>query len=93
MPLTITTAGWRARLREVTIRRRFSRSPTRGASKWTMTNGTLPPGLQLSSTGVISGTPTTPGNYAFTVSLDGFQRPTDVAGAVDSINPTDAGGL
>ncbi len=27
----------------------------------------LPPGLSLSSTGVISGTPTTPGNYSFDI--------------------------
>jgi uncharacterized repeat protein (TIGR01451 family) len=32
----------------------------------TLTSGTLPAGLTLSSAGVLSGTPTTPGSYTFT---------------------------
>jgi large repetitive protein len=32
---------------------------------WTLDNGTLPDGLNLSSTGVLSGTPTTDGQYTF----------------------------
>ena len=34
---------------------------------WTITSGTLPPGLALSSAGAITGTPTTAGTYSFTV--------------------------
>ena len=34
---------------------------------WTRTDGALPPGLSLSSAGVISGTPTRAGDYSFTV--------------------------
>jgi large repetitive protein len=38
------------------------------AKTWSIGEGSLPPGLQLGSTdGVISGTPTTAGTYAFTV--------------------------
>jgi uncharacterized protein (TIGR03437 family) len=33
---------------------------------WTVTAGTLPPGLSLSSEGVLSGTPTAAGNFTFT---------------------------
>ena len=33
---------------------------------WSVTSGTLPPGLTLSSAGLVSGTPTTGGNYSFT---------------------------
>ncbi len=36
---------------------------------WSIASGTLPPGLSLSTTGTISGTPTAPGPYAFTVQL------------------------
>ena len=36
-----------------------------GSYAWSRT-GTLPPGLSLSGTGVLSGTPTTAGTYAFT---------------------------
>jgi pseudomonalisin len=42
---------------------------------WTAASGSLPPGLSLSSTGVLSGTPTTAGSYGFTVTV------TDSAGA------------
>jgi hypothetical protein len=34
---------------------------------WSLASGTLPPGLTLSTAGVISGTPTTPGTSTFTV--------------------------
>ena len=34
---------------------------------WSVTSGSLPPGLGLSTGGVLSGTPTTPGTYTFTV--------------------------
>ena len=37
---------------------------------WSIGAGTLPPGLRLGTTGVISGTPTTPGNaFSFTLSV------------------------
>lgn len=36
---------------------------------WSVISGTLPPGLSLSSDGVLSGTPTTQGTYNFTVNL------------------------
>ena len=36
--------------------------------RWSLESGALPPGLSLETdTGVLSGTPTTPGNYSFTV--------------------------
>jgi len=41
-----------------------------GAYTWSISAGTLPPGLTLNaSQGIISGTPTTPGNYPFTVQV------------------------
>jgi hypothetical protein len=36
---------------------------------WTILSGSLPPGLTLSSSGVISGTPTGAGTYSFTVKV------------------------
>ena len=36
---------------------------------WSVNAGTLPPGLSLSSAGVLSGTPTTAGSYPFTVNV------------------------
>jgi hypothetical protein len=40
-------------------------------SSWTLAGGSLPPGLNLASSGVISGTPTAPGTYTFTVQANG----------------------
>ena len=42
-----------------------------GTFVWDDSGTTLPPGLTLSSTGVISGTPTTPGTYPFTARVTG----------------------
>lgn len=44
---------------------------------WLVLTGSLPPGLSLSSTGIISGTPTTVGSYIFQVRL------TDATGLID----------
>lgn len=40
-------------------------------SSWTLASGTLPPGLNLGTNGVISGTPTASGLYSFTVQANG----------------------
>ena len=40
-------------------------------NSWTLASGTLPPGLTLASNGTISGTPTQPGNFSFTVQANG----------------------
>ncbi len=41
-----------------------------GALTWSVSSGSLPPGLSLSSTtGLLSGTPTTAGSYPFTVKI------------------------
>jgi hypothetical protein len=46
----------------------LSASPLSGSYAWSVTSGSLPPGLTLTATsGAIAGTPTTIGTYAFTV--------------------------
>jgi hypothetical protein len=42
-----------------------------GPYTWSLPSGSTPPGLALSPSGVISGTPTTPGSYSFTVEARG----------------------
>ena len=57
---------------------------------WSISAGTLPPGLTLTSDGVISGTPTTTGTYNFTAQVVDSQVPTkaaDTAGFSIVINP------
>jgi large repetitive protein len=45
-----------------------------GSLTWTVSNGSLPGGLSLSSSGVVSGTPTAAGSYTFTVRVDSGGR-------------------
>jgi large repetitive protein len=45
-----------------------------GTPAWTVVGGTLPPGLALSSLGVVSGTPTQAGTFNFTVHVSGLAR-------------------
>src|SRR3984957_11706939 len=46
---------------------------------WSVPPGTLPPGLSLSSGGVISGTPTSPGTFSFTVTVTDSENPAATA--------------
>ncbi|MBL8211826.1 MAG: putative Ig domain-containing protein [Bryobacterales bacterium] len=41
-----------------------------GPFQWTVNNGQLPPGVTLSSGGQLTGTPTIPGSYVFTVQVN-----------------------
>ena len=45
-----------------------------GNLTWTVSAGSLPTGVTLGSNGVLSGTPTGPGGYTFTVRVDGGGR-------------------
>jgi hypothetical protein len=45
-----------------------------GAQSWSVTAGSLPPGLTLSSAGALSGTPETVGEFTFTVRVQDGQR-------------------
>ena len=42
---------------------------------WSLAQGSLPPGLSLAAGGTITGTPTAPGTYAFTVRVDDAAAP------------------
>ena len=46
---------------------------------WSVSGGALPTGLNLSTAGVISGSPTTAGNYAFTVQVQDSSTPAQTA--------------
>jgi hypothetical protein len=52
-----------------------------GIYGWAVTSGVLPPGLTLSSTGLVSGIPAAAGSYSFSITA------TDTAGAVSSAQP------
>jgi len=77
-PLNITTTS----LPAATVGTAYSQtlSATGGTTPytWSRSSGILPPGLTLSSGGVLSGTPTTAGTYSFTIEV------TDGASATDT---------
>jgi hypothetical protein len=63
-----------------------------GISGWTLASGTLPAGLTLNSaTGLISGTPTTPGSSTFTVQATGLGTPAQTATQSLSVTVAKAG--
>lgn len=45
--------------------------------QWSIESGALPPGVTLSSTGLLQGTPTTPGTYTFLLQVADAEFPTD----------------
>jgi hypothetical protein len=57
---------------------------------WNVSSGNLPPGLTLARTGIISGTPTATGSFAFTVAVADSEQPPSVANGNLSITITPA---
>ncbi len=70
-PLLITTtAPLPAGAVNIAYNQTFTATGGTGGNTWSVISGSLPPGLNpLSSAGVLSGTPTTVGNYSFTVQV------------------------
>jgi hypothetical protein len=54
-----------------------------GALTWSVTGGTLPPGISLSAGGILHGTPTATGVFNFTVNVSDSSLPQKVAAAVN----------
>ena len=76
-PLTITTAEIPPVTPGAPVNRTLQSVASVGTLLCTVVSGQLPPGVNLSPTGTLAGTPTTPGNYVFTV------RCTDANGRSD----------
>ncbi|HEL2978818.1 TPA: putative Ig domain-containing protein [Stenotrophomonas maltophilia] len=71
--ITITPATLPAATGSIAYSQPLSASGGNGGYTYSLTAGTLPPGIALSSAGLVSGTPTTTGSYSFTVrATDGF---------------------
>lgn len=50
-----------------------------GTGTWSIASGALPPGINLSSSGLVSGTATTPGSYAVTIQVADTNTPPAIA--------------
>ena len=65
-PLTITTSTLTAGLVGAAYSQTLTATGGVQPYTWALISGTLPPGLIITSAGVLQGTPTTPGDYTFT---------------------------
>ncbi len=76
LPLVIDTAALPAAVINVPYSATLTSTGGVGPFTWAMASGTLPPGLSISASGVISGTPTTLGATTFKVQVTDSQTPT-----------------
>jgi len=87
--ITVTPATLPAGTGGIAYSQALSASGGNGGYTYSLTAGALPPGIALSSTGSVSGTPTTDGTYNFTVTAtDGFGFTGDQAYALTVNAPT-----
>ena len=57
-----------------------------GTHTWSISAGALPPGINLSASGLVSGTATTPGSYAVTIKATDSSSPANVAAQNYTLN-------
>jgi hypothetical protein len=75
-PLTITTNGFPAGQTSLPYYAQLRIAGGAAPATWSLISGALPPGLALAGTGAISGTPTLPGTFNFTVQTIDSTTPT-----------------
>jgi len=74
-PVVVSTSSLPAATTGTVYSQTMSATGGTGSYTWTRTSGTLPTGLTLNSSGVLSGTPTASGTFTFTVTAtDGAGR-------------------
>ncbi len=87
--ITVTPAALPAGTGGAAYSQTLTASGGNGGYTYSLSAGALPPGIALSSAGVVSGTPTTAGNFNFTVKVtDGFGFTGSQAYAVTVNAPT-----
>ena len=78
-PIAISTTTMAAASVRKTYQATLQATGGTGLTTWTMTGGSLPPGLTLAANGVISGTPTAVGSFSVTVQAADAGWPGNVA--------------
>lgn len=77
-PLTLTTSLGAGATRGVSYQQQFTSSGGSGAVTWSVSSGGLPPGWSLSTSGLLSGTPTTDGTYTFSITAKDAANPPQI---------------
>jgi len=78
-PLSITTTLGAGATRGVNYNQQFTNMGGTGAVTWSVTGGALPPGWSLSTSGILSGTPTADGTYTFAITAKDSANPAQTA--------------
>ena len=89
LPLVISPAALPTAVINVPYSVTLTSAGGKGPFTWAMASGTLPPGLTISTAGVISGTPTALGTTTFKVQVTDSQTPTaavDIASKSITVN-------
>jgi hypothetical protein len=88
-PLMVTTTGFNTAITGRPFSAALSGTGGTTPYRWTISQGALPTGLMLSSSGAITGTPSMAGTYAFTVSVSDSSSPAQSAQAGLTITVAD----
>jgi hypothetical protein len=89
IPLSIITTSLSSGTVGVLYGTNLSATGGKTPYKWSIISGSLPPGLTLSTSGLISGTPTTAGTYNFTVKVRDSSLPQQTASKTLAITITE----
>jgi Putative Ig domain len=84
-PLKITSTSLIPAARGLSYSQQLTAANGSGAITWTLLSGSLPPGITLSASGLLTGPATTDGTYSFTVQAADSSTPPQVASAAEQI--------
>ena len=88
-PLQITSTTLIPAARALSYSQQLTSANGSGAITWTLSSGSLPPGITLSSSGVLTGPATTNGTYSFTVQAADSATPPQIVSADEQIQVVD----
>jgi large repetitive protein len=88
-PLKITSTSLTPAARGLSYSQQLTSANGTGTINWSLSSGTLPPGITMNSSGVLTGPATTDGTYSFTVQAGDSSTPPQVATADEQIQVGD----
>ncbi|HEX6824291.1 MAG TPA: Ig domain-containing protein, partial [Candidatus Sulfotelmatobacter sp.] len=88
-PLKITSTSLTPAARGLAYSQQLNSANGTGPINWSLSSGTLPPGIALSSSGLLTGTATTDGTYPFATQASDSSTPPQVVTASEQIQVVD----